>query len=136
MSHALNIVVLEEQGLSRDVLVKALQSWGHACSVIENKGSAWAIIKSAPAPCVVVADWHADFLDCEELVRRIRRKVSLRKVYILAAVPRGAVGAIRRSMQCGANDIILRPYDLDEVQLRLHMASRLMGLKVDELVFD
>ena len=136
MSSTLQVVVVEESCLSRNVLVKALHQWGYPCLLTEDEDSAWSAVTNASAPCVLMVDWDADFLDCEDLVRRIRRKASLRKLHILAAVPRGALGAIRRSMECGASDVVSRPYDLDEVRVRLHVACQLMRLKGNELKFD
>ena len=121
-------MVVEEECLSRNVLVKALGLWGYDCAVAESEDAAWSAVQGANAPRLVLADWHADFLDCEEYFSRLRSSPGLDDVFILGGVPRGAVGAIRRCIMAGADDYVAMPYDLDEVRLRLHNAFRMKGL--------
>ncbi|MDP3431167.1 MAG: hypothetical protein Q8R89_12665, partial [Desulfomicrobium sp.] len=56
-------------------------------------------------------------------------------VYLMGGIPRGAVGAIRHCMASGANDFVYRPYDLDEMRVRLHVACKVMGLEPDGFNF-
>lgn len=129
------IVIVEEACLSRNVLVKALRTWGFDCAVAESEETAWSALRAAAAPRVVLADWHADFLDCEEFFGRLRSEESLRDAFVMGGVPRGAVGAIRACITAGADDYVSRPYDLDDVRLRLHNASKMMGLSPRDPVF-
>lgn len=135
MENGLHIVVVEEASLSRNVLLKALRHWGHVCALAETEGSAWDEVLAAPPHAVVLVDWHCDFLDCVEFFERIRRKPTLHSAYLLGGIPRGAVGAIRRCILSGADDYVWRPYDLDEMQVRLHVAAKLMGLRSNAPVF-
>ena len=131
----LSIVIVEEACLSRNVLVKALGTWGYRCSVADSEESAWSALQAAAAPRLVLVDWYADFMDCEEFFEGLRSNPVLRDVFILGGVPRGAVGAIRRCIMAGADDFVARPYDLDEVRLRLHGASKMLGLSPQGPVF-
>ena len=135
VNNALNIVIVEEACLSRNVLVKALEVWGYRCVVAESEKAAWSALQAAAAPRLALVDWYADFLDCEEFFDALRANPSLRDVFILGGVPRGAVGAIRRCIMAGADDYVTRPYDLDEVRLRLHSACKMMGLPSQGPVF-
>ncbi len=129
------IVIVEEACLSRNVLVKALRTWGYECAVADSEDVAWSALRSAEGPRLVLADWHADFLDCEELFERLRADASMGDVFVVGGVPRGAVGAIRHCVRAGADDYVTRPYDLDEVRLRLYNASKIMGLAPHGPVF-
>lgn len=130
-----SIVIVEEACLSRNVLVKALRTWGYECAVADSEALAWSALRCAGSPTLVLADWHADFLDCEELFERLRSDASLGDIFVVGGVPRGAVGAIRHCVRAGADDYVTRPYDLDEVRLRLHNASKIMGLAPQGPVF-
>ena len=131
----LNIVILEEPCLSRNVMVKALRAWGYACTVAGDEDAAWAALLAATGPRIVLVDWHADLLECVEFCDRIRNSPALNGTYILSAVPRGFGGAIRESVVAGADDYVFRPYDLDEVRVRLHIASRILGHESGGSVF-
>lgn len=123
----LNIVIVEEPCLSRNVMVKALRAWGYLCTVADTEDAAWVALRASTGPCLVLVDWHADFLECRDFFDRIRSSPALNGTYILGAVPRGFGGAIRESVVAGADDHVFRPYDLDEVRVRLHIASRILG---------
>lgn len=131
----LNIVIVEEPCLSRNVMIKALRAWGYACTVAGDEDAAWTALCAVTGPCLVLVDWHADFLECADFFARIRKKPELNGTYILSAIPRGFGGAIRESLVAGADDFVFRPYDLDEVRVRLHIASRIFGLEPDGSAF-
>jgi len=135
MTGGVNIVIVEEPCLSRNVLIKALHSWGYGCLVAEKEAQAWTALSKAQGPALVLVDWLADFLDCEEFFDGVRNHPEFKDFYLMGGIPRGAVGAIRRCMSCGANDFLYQPYDLDEVRVRLHIASRVMGLEPCALTF-
>ena len=135
MENELSIVVVEESCLSRNVLVKALGAWGYSCAITEDEDTAWKAALAASAPVLILADWHADFMGCDEFFWRVRSAKALQGVYLLGAVPRGAVGAIRQCISSGADDFVYRPYDLDEVRVRLHLAAKIMGLTPGGSVF-
>lgn len=130
-----NVVVVEEPGLPRNVLVKALLAWGYPCVVADSEKSAWGAVQGVQRPVVVVIDWLAEFLDCEEFIERISSSPDMEGVYVLAGISRGAVGGLRQCVMAGADDCVSRPYDLDEMRLRLHQAARLMGLAPADPVF-
>lgn len=136
MDNGLHIVVVEEPCLSRNVLVKALQAWGFSCVVADNENSAWEAVRSVPRPAVIVADWLADFLDGDEFFDTIRNLSRGQAVYLLGATPRGSVGGIRRCIMAGADDCIGRPYDLDEMRVRLRLAARILGVAPDGPIFS
>ncbi|GEM_PF-1630989 len=136
MENGLHVVVVEEPCLSRNVLVKALHAWGYPCVVADNEIAAWAAVRSVPRPTVVVADWLADFLDGEDFFDRIRGLADVQDIHILGAIPRGAVGGgLRRCIMAGADDCIGRPYDLDEMRVRLRLAARILGVAPDGPIF-
>lgn len=135
MEKELNIVIVEEPCLSRNVMSKALCAWGYSCSIAEDEAAAWKAVLAAQAPVLVLADWHADFMGCDEFFWKVRATPALQDVYLLGGIPRGAVGAIRQCMASGADDFVYRPYDLDEMRVRLHVASKVMGLEPSGPVF-
>lgn len=135
VTNKLNIVIAEEPCLSRNVMVKALRAWGYACTVADDEDAAWAALLASTGPSLVLVDWHADFLECADFFYRIRNSPALNGSYILSAVPRGFGGAIRESVVAGADDHVFRPYDLDEVRVRLRIASRILGLEPEGSAF-
>ncbi len=136
VENELNIVIAEEPSLSRNMLVKALSAWGYACAIAEDEESAWKSVRSARTPVLVLADWHADFMGCDEFFWKVRNEQATRDAYLMGAIPRGAVGGIRQCIAAGADDYVYRPYDLDEVRVRLHLAAKSMGMATPGPLFS
>lgn len=136
MEKKLSIVIVEEPCLSRNVMSKALGTWGYTCTIAEDEDTAWKAVLASPAPALVLADWHTDFMGCDDFFWKVRSTPALEHIYLVGSIPRGAVGAIRQCMASGADDFVYRPYDLDEMRVRLHVASKVMGLPSSGFVFS
>ena len=134
MKNGLRVVLLEEEGLIHNVLVKALADWGYVCEVPEDEDAVWAAVRRDAAPTVVVADWHTDILDCGDFFRKVRRVGE--HCHLVVGIPRSSTDGIHVCIRAGAHDFVYRPYNLDEVQVRLHAIGRIMGLPGGSLSFD
>lgn len=126
MSGQPTVVVVEEASLSRSVLMKALSSWGYACMMVGDGMPDWVLTLPETESVLILADWAAPFMNCRELFRKVRALTYPVPPYLLAAIMRGAGGLIQESVSAGADDFVYRPYDLDEVRVRLAIACRLM----------
>ncbi|NLW82073.1 MAG: response regulator [Desulfovibrionales bacterium] len=136
MAGELFIVIVEGPCFGRNVLCRALASWGYAYFLAEDEAAAWSAVTAVRGPTVVLADWQVDFMECEKFFLRIRRQQDLGQIHLMGAIPRGAPGAIRQCVRAGADDVVSVPYDLDEVRLRLHTARKLLGLSPGGAVFS
>lgn len=76
---------------------------------------------------IVITDIRLGDLDGLELVRRIRSRSSLTGVLIMTAYgsPDSAIEAFRS----GAHDYILKPFSLDEIELRINNIARYLDLQ-------
>lgn len=133
VKNGLRVMLLEEKGLMRNVLLKALGTWGYTWEAPEDEDAAWATLRQGSGPMIVMVDWHSELFDCAEFLRKTRRDHS--HCYLVAGVPRNSMGGIRACIEAGAHDFMYRPYDLDEARVRLHTIGEIMGLSQDSLSF-
>ena len=136
MSVHVQVVIVDEACLSRNVLLKALGSWGYDCRTADTEASAWAALQDAQKPVILIAHWYAAFVECESFFQKIRRTSFACPVYPVAAISRNVSGSIRRCINGGAADFVSRPYDLDEIRVRLHVAPALFETRVPRLSFS
>lgn len=118
------------------MLLKALCSWGYACHAADSEADAWSVLQDAQKPVVLIAHWDAGFMECEAFFQKVRRTSFSRPVYPVAAIARSVSGSIRKCINGGAVDFVSRPYDLDEVRVRLHLAPALFESRVPRLSFS
>lgn len=136
MAPATQVIVVDEPSLPRSMLLKALETWGFEGIAADDEKAAWGALADAASQTILIANWHAVCFDCAPFFQKIRRKSPRLEVYLLSAIPRGATGVIRHCIEAGANDFVSRPYDLDEIRLRLHIASSLLRRPLPRLIFS
>ena len=67
----MKVLIAEDDPVSRTVLRRTLEKWGHDVIATPDGDQAWAAFQHETFP-VVISDWMMPGLDGLELVRRIR----------------------------------------------------------------
>lgn len=124
----MNIVIAEDEPVSRKVLQVALEAAGHQVSVADNGVDAWAAWRLAESQ-VVVSDWMMPELDGLDLCRRIRKERPDRYTYFILLTGKSGKASYLTAMEAGIDDFITKPVDVDELKARLRAAERILGLR-------
>jgi two-component system cell cycle response regulator len=127
----LRILIAEDDAVSRKILHRAVERFGHQCICARDGNEAWEIFKRSPELDVVISDWAMPGSDGIELCRRIRafsgrRDANPYFVFTTAFVDKDhyLIG-----MQVGADDYLTKPLDLDELRARLIAMERVISLQ-------
>jgi CheY-like chemotaxis protein len=123
-----NIVIAEDEPVSRQVLQVALEAAGHRVAGAANGLDAWAAWRLAESQ-VVVSDWMMPEMDGLELCRRIRKERPDRYTYYILLTGRSGKDSYLAAMEAGIDDFITKPVDVDELKARLRVAERILGLR-------
>src|SRR5438552_2190224 len=126
MDH-LNILIAEDEVVSRLVLKRAIDGFGHECRVANDGDAAWEMFQS-DVPDVVISDWVMPKMDGLELCRLVRQAETNKYVYFILLTALGDKAHFREGMRAGADDYIAKPFDSDELEARLLAAGRVMDL--------
>ena len=70
----MRILISEDDGTSRIVLVAVLKKFGYEVVVTVNGAEAWQVLQQPDAPTLVILDWMMPEMDGLEVVRRIRAR--------------------------------------------------------------
>lgn len=114
------ILVEDNHGLARGI-ENALKDHGHALDHLDNGLEADVYLARETAD-VVVVDIHLPGLSGLDLVRRLRARGSTVPVLILTA--RGKTTERVAGLDAGADDYLVKPFDMDELFARLRALSR------------
>lgn len=134
MDESMTVLLVEDPGLPRNVLVKAMSEWGCRVVTAESKEALWDILKGGLSPQLIFMDWFSSLLDCNEFCRLAKNLTYLDGVYLVVGVPRSGSSTIRNAMMAGADDFVYQPYDLDEVRVRLDIAARMIHYQKKQVV--
>jgi two-component system cell cycle response regulator len=124
----LRILVAEDDTVSRTILAKAVEKFGHECLVVEDGEKAWELFQSTPEVDVVISDWMMPGIDGPELCRRVRAINSGWYTFFIFLTALGDKQHLLEGMQAGADDYLTKPLDREQLQVRLIAASRVNSL--------
>jgi two-component system cell cycle response regulator len=122
------VLVADDEGVTRHFLDATLRSWGYAVTLARDGNEAWAALASESGPALAIIDWMMPGLDGLELCRRLRARQD-RYVYVLLLSGRGDKGDVVLGLDAGADDYIVKPFQLDELQARLRSGCRILDLE-------
>jgi PleD family two-component response regulator len=77
----------------------------------------------------VITDWMMPELDGVELVRRIRSGPRSGYVYVILLTAKGQKEDLVAGMDAGADDFLTKPFDRDELRVRLRAGERIVALE-------
>lgn len=124
----MKILIADDEAISRRLLQGYLSKWGHTVTVAEDGDAAWKLFNQEEFP-VVISDWMMPGMDGPELVRRIRQATQSHYVYIILLTARSQKEDVVEGMEAGADDFVTKPFDRDELRVRLRAGERLMELE-------
>ena len=117
------LVVDDDRGL-RDVLRRALTLSGYEITLAENGSEALSAL-SSDVPDAMVLDVGLPDFDGLEVCRLIRREGN--RVPVLMLTARDTVSDRIDGLDAGADDYLVKPFDIDELKARLRALLRRAG---------
>ncbi|HXI84053.1 MAG TPA: response regulator [Verrucomicrobiae bacterium] len=122
----MNILVAEDDSVSRRILHRNLTRLGHTVSEAGNGVEAWSILQHEPIR-IVVSDWMMPEMSGLELCRHIRERNDSNYTYFILLTAREGDENYREAMTAGVDDFLTKPLDREELEIRLRVAERIIG---------
>jgi len=120
----MRLLVVDDDRALRDVLRRALTLGGYEVRLAETGSGALAEIAGA-VPDAVVLDIGLPDIDGLEVCRLLRREGN--RVPVLMLTARDAVSDRIDGLDAGADDYLVKPFDIDELKARLRALLRRAG---------
>ena len=117
----MRLLLVEDSEKLSAWLAKALQQGGYAVDVVHDGGQADRVLGTETYDAVVL-DLELPTLDGLSVLRRLRGRGSSTPVLVLTA--RGALDDRVAGLNLGADDYLAKPFDLAELEARLHALIR------------
>jgi sigma-B regulation protein RsbU (phosphoserine phosphatase) len=122
----MNILVAEDDNVSRRILHRNLTRLGHTVSEAGTGAEAWTILQRESIR-LVVSDWMMPEVSGLELCRRIRVRADANYTYFILLTARQGDENHREAMAAGVDDFLTKPLDREELETRLRVAERILG---------
>ncbi len=124
----MKILIADDDPVSRRLLQSYLQKWGYEVAVAVNGTEAWRLFEQEEFP-IVISDWMMPEMDGPELIRRIRASARPNYVYAILLTARSQKDDLVEGMEAGADDFVSKPFDRDELHVRLRAGERIVKLE-------
>jgi two-component system, cell cycle response regulator len=123
----MNVLIADDDAGTRLLVSAAVEQLGHRCTVAEDGGEAWRRYQEL-LPDVVITDWQMPGMDGTELAEAIRGLSGAPYAYVIVLTGAADEDAARRTMEVGADDLLLKPLDLAQLERKLIAAGRVTAM--------
>lgn len=129
------ILIADDKSVNRRMLRNMIEEMGLESIEAHDGEEAWEILQSEDAPQLILLDWVMPKLNGLELCRRIalERLQSQKYSYIILITSKDKDEEISEGFLAGADDYITRPFNRNELRMRLRVGVRIVQMQRDLL---
>jgi diguanylate cyclase (GGDEF)-like protein len=126
---AMKVLIAEDELVSQRLLESTLRRWGYEVTTASDGLEALRLLQQPDAPQLAILDWLMPGLDGTQLCREVRRLRTEPYTYIVLLTGKTSKGDMVEGLDAGADDYIIKPYDAQELQVRLRTGKRILHLQ-------
>ena len=125
----MKVLIAEDESVTRRMLQRTMEKWGYEVVMTRNGVEALEAFRKERF-LMVITDWVMPEMDGLELVQKIRDSLKETDyVYILMLTAKSEKEDLIVGMNAGADDFVAKPFDRDELRVRLRAGQRIIELE-------
>jgi putative two-component system response regulator len=126
------ILAVDDDEVTRALITYALEFDGHDVATATNGREALEIL--AEGNCrIVISDWMTPEVNGLTLCRSIRESEFSSYIYVILVSSHTDQADVIAGLSAGADDFMTKPFDLDELRVRIRAAERILGLETRDI---
>src|SRR5690349_18200180 len=125
----MKVLLADDEQLTRTTVELALRDWGFEVTGVGDGLKAWEVLLQADGPRLALLDWLMPGMDGPEICRRARTEPHLQSAYLILLTARNRQEDIIAGLTSGADDYVAKPFDREELRLRLRAGQRILDLQ-------
>ncbi len=124
------IVIVDDETISRRLLEKVVEGMGLPFVSYDNSEAAFAACSGEEVPLLILLDWVMPKKTGLGFTREIRRLVLPVDPYIIMITQKQQKQDLLRGFEAGVDAFLSKPFNTEELQLRINVGLRLLSSKV------
>jgi putative two-component system response regulator len=129
----MRVLVAEDDAISAEILANILEKFGYEVTVVNDGQKAFEMIRTGRYR-MVVSDWEMPNTNGLELCRQIRARQGSGYIYLILLTSHGGVNNVVRGLNAGADDFLTKPYQPEELRVRLRTGERILSLESRDIM--
>lgn len=126
----MRILIAEDDPICRRLLQATLSSWEYETLPCPDGERALEELMKPDAPPIAIVDWMMPGLDGLEVCRRVRaQSASSIPPYLIMLTANNKHQDIVAGLDAGADDYMVKPFNVDELRARLQCGVRVVDLQ-------
>ncbi len=124
-----NVLVAEDDKISRRTVVSALTKGGNVVVEAEDGVQAWETLQDPNSPRLALLDWMMPGLDGLQLCRNLKGAHDGKNRYLILVTSKADRQDVVKGLEAGADDYIVKPFDAEELRARVRVGFRVLDLQ-------
>lgn len=125
----MKILVADDSEDMQMLLRQFVRKWGHEVIIAQNGEEALQILEASDIQ-LVISDWAMPKMNGVELCKAVRERFAdKRYIYIILLTARQEQEDLVTGMEAGADDFIRKPFNKDELRVRLRAGERTLQMQ-------
>jgi putative two-component system response regulator len=129
----MKVLVVDDENVSLMTLKVFATKLGYDVLAASNGKDAYRIWKEE-SPEIVITDWEMPEMNGLELCTSIRSEIVDAYTYIIVVTGRDNIKDVVQGMEAGADDYITKPFNKDELSVRIKAGERIIHLQTKDVV--
>ena len=129
----MKVLIADDDDVLRHILQSHLAKWGYDVLEAQNGLEAWRLLHGNEAPRLAVLDWIMPGMDGVEVCKEIRKREDHPYIYLLLLTAKQKKEDVIAGMEAGADDYIAKPFEPQELKVRLRAGRRILDLQAELL---
>lgn len=129
----MKVLIADDSSVSRRLLEATLKRWDYDVESACDGDEALAVLRRPGGPTLAILDWMMPSLTGPEVCRLVRQESREPYVYILLLTSRSHKEDLIEGMESGADDYLVKPFDQNELKVRLRAGRRILDLQAELL---
>lgn len=127
----MRILVAEDDRTTRKLMEGIMQKWGFEVLVKEDGRKALEALCMPNAPRLAILDWMMPGMDGVDICRTVREreKDNITPFYFILLTSKDRKEDIVEGLHAGANDYIIKPFNMQEFHARVKVGQRVVELQ-------
>ncbi len=125
----MKVLVAEDDPVTRRLLEAHLNEWQYEVLLACDGRQAWDVLCSPEPPNLVISDWMMPYVNGLELCQEVRKMDKHTYVYFIILTTKSSKKDVILALEAGADDYLVKPFDKKELQCRIKIGERILGLE-------